>query len=224
MMKHTPAGLRDVRLAARSVLRQPRAFGLMLLIVTLCTGATLALLSLLDSVLLRPLGFPQPERLVRVWESQEGDAHVGVAKGNLADWHLANESFTALSGLGVYSLLMVMIALERRQIGIRCALGAEPRALARWIVGRGVRACWVGVVGGWLLSALVLRFASQALGGAFSGALSGVLSGLDPLAMENFGLSAAVAASLVLAAGTAASLPPARQGAAMDPLETLRRA
>lgn len=122
----------------------------------------------------------------------------------------------ALSGLGVYSLLSVAVTLEQPAIGIRSALGADPRQIVRWIVGRGLAVCLVGLVMGALLAALVVR--------TLSPRLAGVLYEIDPLSPSAFLVAIGVGAALLLGAAVAASLPPARRGAAVDPMDTLRQA
>src|SRR6185436_171880 len=59
-----------------------------------------ALFTLVERVLLRPLPFPEPERLVRVFETnpEGGIALKGVARGNLAQWRA---EATQLEGLAV---------------------------------------------------------------------------------------------------------------------------
>jgi predicted permease len=68
----------DLRIACRSLLRRP---GLALLVVvTLAAGigATVSLFALLEAVVLQPLRFPEPDRLVRLVGTREGAADTGT--------------------------------------------------------------------------------------------------------------------------------------------------
>ena len=63
-------------------------------------GVTTAVFSLVDTVLLKPLPFPDGDRLVTVYESSPSAREKTslIAPGRLEDWHRLNRSFVALSG------------------------------------------------------------------------------------------------------------------------------
>jgi putative ABC transport system permease protein len=58
--------INDIRLAARALVRQPSFSVLALVIMALGLGATTAMFSLVNALLLRPVPYPEPDRLVRV--------------------------------------------------------------------------------------------------------------------------------------------------------------
>src|SRR5919198_732025 len=60
------AFLRDLRYACRSLLRQPGFAALAIATMALGIGANAAIFSAVDAVLLRPLDYPHPERIVVV--------------------------------------------------------------------------------------------------------------------------------------------------------------
>ncbi len=61
--------LQDLRIAVRSLLRRPTFASVAILTLAVGIGATTAIFSLVDAVLLRPLPFREPSRLFRVWQA-----------------------------------------------------------------------------------------------------------------------------------------------------------
>jgi predicted permease len=112
-----------------------------------------------------------------------------------------------LAGLGVYGVLAAGVASQLREIGIRAALGADPRRLIRAVMWQGASIALVSIVVGAAASWALLR--------AFSGALFGI-SGSSNITML------AGAAVLLVATSVAASAIPARRAARVDPVEALR--
>ena len=76
---------RDIRFGARSLRRTPGFTILAALTLALGIGATTAMFGVLNAVLLRPLPFPHPENLVRLYQTYE-KAPGGVGSFSLADF------------------------------------------------------------------------------------------------------------------------------------------
>src|SRR4029434_4920082 len=86
----------DVRFALRSY-RKNLGFALVAVsTIALGLGANTAIFSFLDGVLLKPLAYPEPERLVQVWEKPPGGQRNGISALNFQDWQEQNTSFTAI--------------------------------------------------------------------------------------------------------------------------------
>src|SRR5205814_9043319 len=69
------------------VLRRAPGFAVTaILIVALGIGATTAAFSVTDFVLIRPLPFPDPDRLVELWETTPGYATMELSAPNYRDW------------------------------------------------------------------------------------------------------------------------------------------
>jgi putative ABC transport system permease protein len=91
--------LQDLRFAVRR-LAQTRAFTITAVAtLALGIGATTAIFSVLDAVVLRPLPFARPAELQMVWETMPGNATRWVAPANFVDWRRESRSF---SGLAAY--------------------------------------------------------------------------------------------------------------------------
>ena len=91
--------LSDLRFAFRLVRRTPVFAATAVLTLALGIGANVAVFTLVDAVLFRPLPFPEPDRLVMLSESHlETNQHrVGVLPGSLLDWRERSRSFEGLS-------------------------------------------------------------------------------------------------------------------------------
>jgi predicted permease len=89
---------RDVRLGLRSLLRSPAFATVAVLCLALGIGANAALFSVLNAVLLRPLPFAEPDRLVRVYERMNDGGQGSVSFLNFVDWQKQSTGFTQLAG------------------------------------------------------------------------------------------------------------------------------
>jgi predicted permease len=87
----------DLRYAIRSLARTPGFAITAILVVALGVGANAAAFSLADFVLLRPLSFPDPDRLVRVWQTTPGYGRMEFSPANYRDAKAATRSFTGMA-------------------------------------------------------------------------------------------------------------------------------
>lgn len=90
--------LRDVRYAVRTLYRTPGFTVAAIATLALGIGANTAVFSALDTVLFRPLPFPDADRLVDVRQLQEGRTESFIAPPRLSDWSRLNSSFEAITG------------------------------------------------------------------------------------------------------------------------------
>ena len=90
----------ELRFAARRLWRTPGYATVVVLTIALGIGATTALFSAVHSVLLRPLPYPEPHQLVRVFDTNRelSVERTGIASGNLLDWRKRSSGFAALAG------------------------------------------------------------------------------------------------------------------------------
>ena len=92
------ARLRDVRYAVRSLARTPAFTLTAVATLALGIGANTAVFSAIDAVLLRPLPFPESDRLVQLRQTKNHSAEVNVAPVRLEDWQRLNVTFDAVTG------------------------------------------------------------------------------------------------------------------------------
>jgi putative ABC transport system permease protein len=105
----------DVAYTGRVLRRSPGFAVTAVAIVALGIGATTAAFSVTDFVLLRPLPFPGPDRLVAIWETTPGYASMEFSAPNYRDWKTAAKSYESM---GVYygTYLTSMTNGEARRI------------------------------------------------------------------------------------------------------------
>ncbi|HEX6729065.1 MAG TPA: ABC transporter permease [Pyrinomonadaceae bacterium] len=91
--------LRDLRYGLRNMLKQP-AFTLMILLTLgLGIGATTAIFSVVNGVLLRNLPYRQPERIIAIQELNPKGTRVQVTSANFLDWSAQNTVFEHLAAI-----------------------------------------------------------------------------------------------------------------------------
>jgi putative ABC transport system permease protein len=89
----------DAAHGVRMLLKTPAFTTLALLVFAIGIGATTAIVSLADALLMRPLPVPQSERVMTVWQYNRdtGASQVDVAPGNAIDWIKRARSFEAVA-------------------------------------------------------------------------------------------------------------------------------
>ena len=111
-----------------------------------------------------------------------------------------------LAAIGLYGVIAYTVAQRTREIGIRTALGARPREVARLVLGQSMRTVALGLVVGVGGALAVSRLLSTLLYG---------VGATDPLTFVGVTLLLAAVAAL-------ASYVPARRAARVDPMVALR--
>ena len=90
--------LRDFRYALRMLAKAPAFTAIAILTLTLGIGANSAIFSVVDSVLLRPLPFPQPDRLVAVWGRVAGGPKESDSVPDVVDLRDQSQTLASLTG------------------------------------------------------------------------------------------------------------------------------
>ncbi|MFP2909419.1 ABC transporter permease, partial [Pyxidicoccus sp. 3LFB2] len=88
----------DVRYAVRTLRKAPVFTLVAILTLALGIGATTALFSVVRGVLLKPLPFPAPERLVRLWQASPvlDSPRAALSQNDFVDWKTRQQSFSDL--------------------------------------------------------------------------------------------------------------------------------
>jgi hypothetical protein len=89
---------RNIRFAVRSLLRTPGFTATVVLTLALGIGANSAVFSAMNAVLLRPLPFPDADRLMRLSQTTELRGETDVAAVRLVDWNRLSATFEGITG------------------------------------------------------------------------------------------------------------------------------
>ncbi|HZS06018.1 MAG TPA: ABC transporter permease [Blastocatellia bacterium] len=87
----------DLRFGIRMLLKNPGFTAVIVLTLALGIGANAALFSVVNGVLLSPLPFPQPERLVMLHQSKPNFEQGAIPYPNFRDWQKDNQTFSAMA-------------------------------------------------------------------------------------------------------------------------------
>lgn len=119
----------------------------------------------------------------------------------------AGSVILALSALGVYGVVGLMVATRTRELAVRVALGASRRRVLAMVLFDVVKLVLPGVVVGLILTAAFIR-------------LNGEKMGIPLSSVEN--LSYVVGAAVAVLVAVVASLAPARRAASVQPMVAMR--
>jgi ABC-type antimicrobial peptide transport system permease subunit len=150
----------------------------------------------------------EPDLLIVESQTMKGQVHAMLFPVRVAGVLLTVFSGLGLllAGIGLYGIIAFAVAQRTREIGIRMAIGASPRAVLALVLRQGIGLAIAGLAAGAALGAIATR--------AVAGALYGV-SVADPIAWL-------AAAGILLAAAALAHLIPALRAMRIDPVQALR--
>jgi predicted permease len=130
----------DVRYGLRLLLKNPGFTAIAVLTLALGIGANTALFSVVNGVLLNPLPYPDPERLVAVYSNSDSSGMGSISYPNFVDWQRDNHSFSALGAFRTEEYNLTGVGEPERLHGhmvsadFLTALGINP-ILGRNILG-----------------------------------------------------------------------------------------
>jgi predicted permease len=139
----------------------------------------------------------QNEQIASTMQNERNFADLTAAFGVLA---------LLLAAIGIYGIMAYAVARRTNEIGIRMALGAEPRRVLVMVLREASWLAAIGIAAGVCVALVMGRLIASMLYG---------LRSWDPITFAS-------SAALLIAVATAASWIPARRAAAMNPMRALR--
>lgn len=218
---------RDIRFAIRMLVRQRVVTLIAIITLAIGIGAVTSVFSIVNSVLIKPLAYRDPDKLVLIWGNflalglerlpaqpvsrvmkLEDIIAASLDTRRLVMFLLGIFSSAALflAATGIYGSMTYAAKRRSREIGIRIALGAGSNDVILMIVREGMIITLTGIFPGAILAVPT--------GQAISGLLFEI-GPVDPVTMI-------LAASLFLSVAAVATYLPARRAAAADPMAVLR--
>lgn len=118
----------DLRFGLRMLLKSPAFTIVAILTLALGIGANTAIFSIVYSVLLRPLNFSDPDRLVYVWDSNPsiGYPRFSSSAPNYLDWRAQSQSFEQLSAVASWSYNLTGEGTPERVGAVRASASLFP--------------------------------------------------------------------------------------------------
>jgi predicted permease len=130
--------LKEIRYALRSLLKHPGFTAIAVITLALGIGANTAMFSVINAVLLRPLPYHEPDRLVTIWEEspQRGMYQMPVSLANLGDWIAQNHSFEQISAYTFTNLNLTGAGEPARLLAVRSSANLFSLVGAAPLLGR----------------------------------------------------------------------------------------
>jgi predicted permease len=123
---------RDLRYSLRTLTRNPGFTCVALLTIALGIGTNSAMFSVVQGIILAPLPFPEPDRLVFLWQNRPGVPQLEASYPNFEDWEHTSRSFDSMSAIAFHNFDLTSPGKAEHLTGIRvtsaflATLGVKP--------------------------------------------------------------------------------------------------
>ena len=115
--------LQDIRYSIRVLVAKPGFTLVAVLTIALGIGANTAIFSVINSVLLRPLPFDEPDQLTLMWTTTEEDANSAVSWLDFIDWSEQSEVYEAMAVFRRENHILTGVGAAERLLGARVSAG-----------------------------------------------------------------------------------------------------
>src|SRR5579871_6728884 len=109
----------DLNFAIRMLLKKPGFTVVALITLALGIGANTSIFSVVNTVLLQPLPYDHPEKIMQIWEAnlRTGEKDSSISSYNITDWQQRNKSFDCIAAYKGSNLSLTGGDLAERIIG-----------------------------------------------------------------------------------------------------------
>jgi putative ABC transport system permease protein len=115
--------IKDLRYGVRMLLKHPGVSAIAVITLALGIGANTAIFSVVNAVMLRPLPYKNPERLVSLWAKVAGHGRWRTTPANFLDWKKQNTSFENMAAFGSSSMTLTGDGEPEQLFGTRAGAG-----------------------------------------------------------------------------------------------------
>ncbi len=126
----------DIRYGFRTLRKNPRFTAVAMLALALGIGANTAIFSVVNGVLLQPLAYPEPDRLLRIFETTPEFSHSSIAYPNYLDWRRESHSFTDMGTYRTDDFILTGAGQPERLPGVYVSASLFPVLGVTPILGR----------------------------------------------------------------------------------------
>jgi MacB-like periplasmic core domain len=133
------SGLPDLRFGARTLIKSPGFSVIAILVIALGVGANSAIFSVFNAVLLQPLPFPDPDRLVVSWELMPNTKErMFISFPGFLDWRSQAQGFEGMAGYSGYAGTLTGVDPPLRLTGRMVSAGFFGILGVTLILGRSI--------------------------------------------------------------------------------------
>ena len=113
----------DLRYGVRMLLKNPVVTAVAVSTLALGIGANTAIFSVVNAVMLRPLPYKNPDRLISLWENVPEHGRWRVAPANFLDWKKQNTVFEDVAAFGASTMTLTGAGEPEQMLGTRASTG-----------------------------------------------------------------------------------------------------
>jgi predicted permease len=129
---------RDLRFSFRTLARSRSFTTIAVITLALGIGANTAMFSVVHGVILAPLPFQRPDRLVFLWQTRPGVTQLDASYPNFEDWQRTSRSFDSMAALAFHSFNLTSPGSAEHLIGIRASSAFLATLGIRPVIGRDI--------------------------------------------------------------------------------------
>jgi putative ABC transport system permease protein len=115
--------IQDLRYAVRVLVKNKALTAIAVVTLALGIGANTAIFSVVNAVLLNPVPYKQPDRLVALWENVPGHGRWRTSPANFFDWKKQNTVFEDVAAFGASTLTLTGDGEPEQLVGCRVSSG-----------------------------------------------------------------------------------------------------